>query len=159
MKEACAARTKPTGQITLPEEQVNRKRERLLALIESRIRRNETDIAQSYAAELFNAEIEFELRKKAKKLAACNRRFFKGISVLICIMVVFAGLTALDIEPFFSLVSELLIMLSIISLIVIHRIITGRFEKAIETVLDRYDSEKKLFIERVFNSFTGCSNS
>ncbi len=152
-------RTKPSRQITLSDKKMGLERERLLALIGSRIRRNETDSAQSYAAELFNAEIESELLKKTRKLAACSALFFKGISVLICITVVFAGLAVLDIEPFFSLVSELLIMLSIISLIVIHRIITGRFEKAVETVLDRYDSEKKLFIERVVDSFTDCSNS
>ncbi len=128
-------------------------------LIECRLRRNEMDIARAHAEELFNAEIESELLKRTKRLKACNSILLRSIGVLICAMVLCAGCAVLNIEPSFSLVAEFLLILSIITLTVIGRLITGRFEKAAEMIMERYDREKQLFIGRVFSDFMGRSSS
>ncbi|HEX8947394.1 MAG TPA: hypothetical protein VF790_00455 [Dissulfurispiraceae bacterium] len=134
-------------------------RERLLNLIESRVKRNELESARTYAGELFNRETEYELLRGAKRVIRFNRLLFKGISSLVCALVVFAAFAVLDIEPSRSLVAGALVIFFIISLIAVDALIVRRFEDAFEATIEKYETEKQSFVGRVCGEFMSCYHS
>lgn len=141
------------------EEELDFERKRLLALVECRIKRNEMDIARTHAEELFEAEMEVTLLKKTKTFVKCNSLLVKGMVFLIGILLLTTACLALNIQPSFYLVVELVVILSILSLMAVDALMTGRFERTMKLIMDRYDAEKQLFAAQIIKRFIDYPNA
>ncbi|MFO0752335.1 MAG: hypothetical protein U0411_03290 [Thermodesulfovibrionales bacterium] len=136
---------------SISENRLDFERERLLNLIECRIRRSEPELAQEHAEELFNREVEAEVRREAGRLARYNRLFLRALLFLLCLFCLLAACAVLDIHPSFSVAAEGCVVLSIIFLVFIDTLIAGRFERSVERLLSSYDAKKLSFVRRVFD--------
>ncbi|MBZ0154679.1 MAG: hypothetical protein K8I29_00505 [Alphaproteobacteria bacterium] len=140
---------------SLSNKELEFERKRLLNLIECRIRRNELDLAQEHAEELFNRELQFEVLREARRFVRYNRIFIRAILFLVGLFCLLAACAVLDIHPSFSVAAVGCIVLSIVSLVFIDTLIAGRFERSVELLMNTYDAEKLSFIRRVFESCRG----
>ncbi len=139
-------------QKTLHEKTLDFERQRLLNLIESKVKRKEMESARGFAEELFKREIQFALIKRTRLLTRCNSALLKVIVVLLGVFFVFTALTVLNIRPFFSLVVEAVAMIGIVSAFVVDSFLVKRLEKAVEMIMDVYETRRQFFIEKVLTS-------
>jgi len=136
-------------QRTLPDKIVAFERQRLLNLIDSKIKRREIETAMGFAEELFRREVLYALIRRTRLLIKCTAILWKIIVVLICSFFVFTVLTVLNIRPFFSLVAEAVALTCIVSGVVVDRLLAKRLAKAAAVIMDVYETRRETFVERV----------
>jgi len=131
------------------EQEITFERERLLNLIDSKIKRNEIDLAKSLAEELFKAEMEFALSIKTKILGKHNRILLKIMLSLIGIVLACTFLMVLNIRPSFNLLVQGITVIALLSTVMIDTFLVRRFERALRTIVEVYETKKQSFIEGV----------
>ena len=117
--------------------------ERLLNLIECRIRRN---------------EIEFALREKTRRLGKYTRMLLKIMLSLLGLLSVSVICTVLDIRPSFNLLAQVVAILAIIVAILVNSLLVKRFGKAVRRMLDMYEAMRQSFIDRLIEGFLDRGN-
>jgi len=132
-------------------------RERLLNLIDSRIKRNEIGLAKGLAEELFRAEMEFALSARTRILGRHNRIVLKIMHSLICIVLGCTFFMVLNIRPSFSLLVEAVTVIALLSTVAIDTFLVRRFERALRTIIEVCDTKKQSFIEGVITNGINCT--
>ncbi|HTR44729.1 MAG TPA: hypothetical protein VMH06_03385 [Thermodesulfovibrionales bacterium] len=132
--------------------------ERLLNLIECRIRRNEIELARGFAEDLFRNEIEFALREKTRRLGKYTRMLLKIMLSLLGLLSVSVICTVLDIRPSFNLLAQVVAILAIIVAILVNSLLVKRFGKAVRRMLDMYEAMRQSFIDRLIEGFLDRGN-
>jgi len=145
-----------TDQRNFPEEELAFERERLLNLIESRIRRREMDLAEGLAEELFKTEVGFVLLKKMKVLRRYTRLLLRIIFALVSVLLGCTIAMILDMRPSFSLLGQVLAVLGIILAVVVDGFLVKRFEKGLKIIMEVYETQKQPFIEWVLTNGIRC---
>ncbi|HAM51067.1 MAG TPA: hypothetical protein DCP92_10405 [Nitrospiraceae bacterium] len=133
-------------------------RERLLNLIDSKIRRKEMEIAKGFAEELFRTEMEFALLGKAKKLRRYNSMILKVMRVLLTVLLMSVTCTVLNIYPFYNLLAQVITILAIISVIGTNSFLIERFGRAMKMTIEGYETVRQSFIDRLLDSFLNNSS-
>lgn len=133
-------------------------KERLLNLIDSRIRRKELDIAKSLAEELFKTMLEFLLLEKAKRLRRYNKLLLKVLLLLIACLFLSVACTVMNIHPFFNLAVQIVTITVILSLISVNNSLCRRFGKTIQKILEKYETARQPFIEKLLDNFIEDGN-
>jgi hypothetical protein len=142
-----------------PEEELVFERERLLNLIDSKIKRKEMDAAKGVAEELFKTEVKFALLKKTRILARYNNLLLRMIFGLISVLFFCTAFMVLNIKPAFSLLVEAFSVLGIISAVVIDSLLVKKFEKTVRAIMEVYETRKQFFIEKVLTHGIACDTS
>ena len=135
------------------EEDLNFERERLLNLIDSKIRRNEMGLAKDFAEELFQTEIVFALFKKTERLKKCNSLLVKVMLSMIGALLLSITCMVLNINPVFNLLAQVCTILVIITAVIINSLLVKRFGRAIKMMVDVYETVRQSFIDRLLDSF------
>jgi hypothetical protein len=141
------------------EQEMRFERERLLNLINSKIQRREMDVAKGFAEELFDAEVEFALLRKTKRLKRYSSIMLKVMLAFIGVLFVSVACMVLNINPSFHLMTQLCSLLAIISLILLNALLVRRFEYGVRMIVDAYETVKKSFAERVISSLMDCGRA
>ena len=141
------------------EQELRFERERLLILINSKIQRREIDIAKMFAEELFDAEVEFALRGKTKRLKRYSRIVCEIVLALIGVLFVSAACMVLNINPSFHLMTQLCSLLAIVALILFNALLVRRFEYGVWIIADAYETVKKSFADKVISSLMDCGRA
>ena len=139
-------------QRTLPDKIVAFERQRLLNLIDSKIKRREIEIAIGFAEELFKKEVQYALIRRTRLLIKCSAMLWKIIMVLIGGFFVFTVLTVLNIRPFCSLTAGAVALGSIVSGLIVDRFLAKRLAKAAEIIMEIYETRREAFVERVLTN-------
>lgn len=145
-----------TAQRDSPEDRLAFERERLLNLIDSRVKRKEMDIAQGLAEELFKTEIGFALLKRMRMLRKHTDLVLKIIFALVIVLVVCTVATILNIRPSVSLMGQGLSIIGIILSVAVDAFLVKRFERALKGIADAYETWKRSFVERVLTCGIKC---
>lgn len=127
-------------------------RQRLLNLIDSKLRRREIQGAREFAEELFKKEILFALRQATGRLKRCISTILKIIAALIGLFFICTISAVLDIIPSFSVLAGSATVAGIISVFVVGRFIVKRLEEAIRTIMVVFDTRRYSFIETILTS-------
>lgn len=141
------------------EKKLDYERERLLNLIDSRLRRKERDVAMGLAEELFRTEIAFALLMKTRRVRKYNRLLLRIIVALGIILFMCTTFMVLNIRPSFSLIIQSSAALGIVAAIFIDSLLNKRFEKALAIIDDVCETGKQSFIERVLTCGMKCGDS
>jgi hypothetical protein len=136
-------------QRTLPDKIEAFERQRLLNLIDSKIKRREIDSAMGFAEELFKSEIQYALIRRTSLLIKCTAALRNIIAVLLGVFFVSTVMTVLNISPFFSLVAEAVALTGIVSGIVVDTLIAKRLAKAVAMIMHIYETERETFVKRI----------
>ncbi|MGD0883672.1 MAG: hypothetical protein ABSA46_02140 [Thermodesulfovibrionales bacterium] len=144
---------KTTGQRRPSGEVLEFERERLLNLIDSKIRRKEMDIAKGFAEELFMTEMEFVVLERMKKLKRYNSMLLKIMRSLLTVLLVSVTCTVLNISPFINLLAQMITILAIISVVGINSLLIKRFGRAMKMTIEGYETVRQSFIDRLLDSF------
>ncbi len=131
-------------------------RERLLNLIDSKIKRKEMDLAKGLAEELFKAEVGFALRKNMQMLRRYTNLLLRIIFVLVSFLLACTIALVLNVRPSFSLLGQVLAMLGIILAVVADAFLVKRFERVPQMIVEMYETQKQLFIEWVLANGIRC---
>lgn len=145
-----------TDQRNFPEEELAFERERLLNLIESKIKRREMDLAEGLAEELFKTEVGFVLLKKMKVLRRYTRLLLRIIFALVSVLLGCTIAMILDMRPSFNLLGQVLAVLGIILAVVVDGFLVKRFEKGLKMIMEVYETQKQPFIEWVLTNGIRC---
>jgi hypothetical protein len=140
-----------------PEKQLDFERDRLVNLINSKIRRNEMSCAQDLAVELFKTEVEFTLLRKTKKLNRYNNLCLNTIFFLICLLVLSIACTVLNIKPLFFFMVNAIMILIICSAFIFNAFLVRQFEQGIRKIVDAYEILQQSFTEKLLNSLKNPS--
>jgi hypothetical protein len=146
-------------QKNLPDEVAAFERQRLLNLIDSKIRRREIESAMGFAEELFRSEVQYALIRRTRFLIKSTAALRKIIAVLLGVFFVFTVMTVLNIRPFFSLVGETVALTGIVSGIVVDRLLAKRLAKAVAVIMDVYENGRDTFVERILANGAECVHS
>ena len=138
-----------TEQPNLPEDELVFERERLLNLIDSKVKRKEMDIARGLAEELFKTEIGYALLRKMRMLRKHTDLLLKVIFALVSVLVVCTVAMILNIRPSFGLLGQGLAIMGIILAVTVDAFLVKRFERALKGFADAYETWKQSFVERV----------
>lgn len=133
-------------------EEITFERERLLNLIDSKIKRNEMDLARNLAEELFKAEMEFALSVRTKLLGKYNWILLKILLSLINIVLTCTFFMVLNIRPSFSLLVQTVTVIALLSTVAIYTFLVRRFERTLKTIMEVYEKQKQSFIEGVITN-------
>ncbi len=117
MKKATGGRTACT------EQKLDFERERILNLIGSRIRRQDIEIAQKLAEDLYNVEIGCALHRVVAKLKRYNKLTFLMFILTFPVLLASITLTVLGLSPFFYLIVFAAALLFIVSLLLINALL------------------------------------
>ncbi len=131
-------------------------RERLLNLIDSKIRRKEMDLAKGLAEELFKAEVGFALRKNMQMLRRYTNLLLRIIFALVSVLLVCTVAMVLNVRPSFSLLGQALAVLGIILAVVADAFLLKRFERVPKMIVEMYETQKQLFIDWVLANGIRC---
>ncbi len=144
---------------TSPENELNFERERLLNLIDCKVKRKDMEIAMNLADELFRTEMEFALMRKTRRLKKYNAVLLRIIFLMLTVL--FAAMTfmVMNINPSFNLLVQAIAVLSIISSVVVNAILINRFTKTVALMMNSYEVEKQTFIQKLLDNLTNCGNS
>jgi len=143
---------KTMGQRPSHGEVLDFQRERLLNLIDSKIRRKEMDVATGFAEELFMTEMEFVVVGRIKKLKKYNTMLVKIMHALLTVLLVSVACTVLHINPFMNLLAQMITILAIISVVGINSLLIHRFGRAMKTIIERYETVRQSFIDGLLDS-------
>ena len=154
MKKAPGNRTNCT------EKKLDFERERILNLIGSRIRRQDIEIAQELAEDLYNVEIGCALHRVIVKLKRYNKLTFLLFILTFPVLLASITLTVLGLSPFFYLLVFAAALLFIISLLLINGLLVRRFEKNVVEIVCAYEVKKQSFVIRLIERLTeSCGNN
>ncbi|MCL4474772.1 MAG: hypothetical protein M1508_00895 [Nitrospirae bacterium] len=156
IREMIAMGRNMTDQRNFPEEELAFERERLLNLIESKIKRREMDLAEGLAEELFKTEVGFVLLKKMKVLRRYTRLLLRIIFALVSVLLGCTIAMILDMRPSFNLLGQVLAVLGIILAVVVDGFLVKRFEKGLKMIMEVYETQKQPFIEWVLTNGIRC---
>lgn len=134
------------------EQGITFERERLLNLIDSRIKRGEMALAKGLAEELFKTEMEFALSVRTKILGKHNRILLKIMLSLIIIVLACTAFMVLNIRPSFSLLVQVVTVIALLSTIIIDAFLVRRFERALKTIMEACETQKQSFVEGVITN-------
>jgi hypothetical protein len=143
----------------LPDEMVVFERQRLLNLIDSKVKRREIESAVRFAEELFKKEVKYALIRRTRVLTKYSDMLWQIIVVLLNGFFVFTVLTVLNIRPFFSLAAEVVALIGIVSGVVVEKFLAKRLAKAVEIIMDVYETRREAFVERVLTDGMECIDS
>lgn len=146
-------------QKTLSEKALAFERQRLLNLIDSKIKRRETESAKGFAEELFKREIQFALVNRTRLLRKCNAALLKIIAALIGLFFVCTASTVLNMRPSFSLAVEAVAVLGIVSAFVVDGFLVRRLEKEVRMIMDVYETRRHNFVKRVLADGAECCDT
>jgi len=135
-----------------PKKEITFERERLLNLIDSKIKRNEMDLAKGLAEELFKAEMEFALSVRTKLIGKHNRILLKIMLSLISIVLACTAFMVLNIRPSFSLLVQGVTVIALLTTVAIDTFLVRRFERALKTIIEAYETQKQSFVEGVITN-------
>lgn len=136
-----------------PEKYIAFERERLLNLIDSRIRRNEFADARTFAEDLFRAEVDFAVRRKTRKYGRYNRILLHDIVFLIGIFLGSMICMILNIHPVPCLMVATGTIGAIFSVVFFNALLMKRFERLLRNKMDRYENLRQVFIEMLLGTF------
>ncbi len=136
-------------QRTLPDEIVAFERQRLLNLIDSKIKRREIERAMGFAEELFKTEVQYALIRRTRVLIKSTAALRKIIAVMLGVFLVSTVLTVLNIRPFFSLAAAAISISGIVSGVVVESLLAKRLVKAVSIIMDVYETGRQTFVEKV----------
>jgi hypothetical protein len=131
-------------------------RERLLNLIESKIRRKEMDLAKGLAEELFSAEIGFAVLKNVTMLRRYTTLLLRIIFALVSILLVCTIAMVLNIRPFFSLVGQVSAAFGVIVAVAADAFVMKRFKRVLKVIVEMYETRKQLFVDWVLANGIRC---
>ena len=139
--------------VTTLEQEIAFERERLLNLIDSRIRRNEFARARAFAEELFRAEVEFAVRRKTRRYGRYNRILLHDVVLLIGIFLGSLVCMVLNIKPVLCLLVATGTIGAIFSMILFNALLMKRFERLLRNKMERYENLRQVFIEMLLGTF------
>jgi hypothetical protein len=126
---------------------INAETDRLLNLIDSRLRRKEIALAEELAEELLAKDMNVLLRRKAAGMRRLNRFLLFIIQLLL--LKVFASLVCMvmDIQPLLGLTVFTAGVIMIALLIVLNYYLFDRFCRAIHMMTELYEKENRRFTD------------
>jgi hypothetical protein len=126
---------------------INAETDRLLNLIDSRLRRKEIALAEELAEELLAKDMNVLLRRKAAGMRRLNRFLLFIIQLLL--LKVFASLVCMvmDIRPLLGLTVFTAGIIMIALLIVLNYYLFGKFCRGIHMMTETYEKESKRFTD------------
>ena len=126
--------------------------ERLLNLIDSRLKRKEFALAEEYAEELLEKVMNFFLRQKAARMNKLNR--FLLLIMKLILLIVFASLfcMVMNIQPLLGLKVFVAGVIVIAFLVLVNYYLFGRFYQGIHLMTEIYEKEGKRFIDLLLDS-------
>jgi len=126
--------------------------ERLLNLIDSRLKRKEFALAEEYAEELLEKVMNFFLRQKAARMNKLNRVLL--IIMKLILLIVFASLfcMVMNIQPLLGLKVFVAGVVVIAFLVLVNYYLFGRFYQGIHLMTEIYEKEGKRFIDLLLDS-------
>ena len=126
--------------------------ERLLNLIDSRLKRKEFALAEEYAEELLEKVMNFFLRQKAARMNKLNRVLL--IIMKLILLIVFASLfcMVMNIQPLLGLKVFVAGVIVIAFLVLVNYYLFGRFYQGIHLMTEIYEKEGKRFIDLLLDS-------
>jgi hypothetical protein len=130
-------------------------RERLLNLIDSKVRRREVDVARGFAEELYDNEIGFLLRERTRAMARYDELLMSMTICMVAVLATSAALTVLNVSPFLSLKVLAASTVSSFALVVLESLLHKRFGVFLQRVAEGYENQKRLFVERVLTGVAG----
>ncbi len=139
-------------QRTLPDKIIAFERQRLLNLIDSKIKRREIESAMGFAEELFRREVQFALIRRTRLLIKFNAVLLKIIVVLPGVFFVSTLLTVLNIRPLSSLFAAAFAIIGIVSGVIVDRLLAKRLAKAVKIIIDVYETGRETFVENVLTN-------
>ncbi len=142
----------PKGRDKDPVKTHDFERERLFNLIESKIRRRDRESAAIFAEELFRTEVEFAIFRKTKELKSYTTLLLKIILLMIAVILAAAIFMAMNINPSFNLVVQTVAVVLIISFVALDTVLVKRFERALDSMMEAYETRKQSFIKCVTDS-------
>lgn len=131
------------------EEELDFERERLLNLIGSKIVRNDIDVAQNLAGDLYDVEMKFALGRKIRNLKRLNRFVFRLILLTLPVIVASMIFTILGLRPFFNLTILAAALTTTFLFILINAVVIRHFAKTRWIILNSYDIRRQTFIGRL----------
>lgn len=144
------------GQRNFSVEEQTFERERLLNLIESKIRRKEMDLAKGLAEELFSAEIGFAVLKNVTMLRRYTTLLLRVIFALAGILFVCTIAMVMNIRPFFSLVGQVIAALGVIVAVAADAFVMKRFRRVLKVIVEMYETRRQLFVDWVLANGIRC---
>jgi hypothetical protein len=126
---------------------INAETDRLLNLIDSRLRRKEIALAEELAEELLARTMNGLVRQKAAGMRRLNR--FLLFIMQLLLLKVFASLVCMvmDIQPLLGLTVFTAGVIMIALLIVLNYYLFDRFCRAIHIMTELYDKESRRFTD------------
>jgi hypothetical protein len=153
MKKAPGKRT------ACAEKKLDFERERILNLIGSRIRRQDTEIAQKLAEDLYKVEIGCALHRVIRKLKRYNKLTFLLFILTFPVLLTSITLTVLGRSPYFYLLVFAAAMIFIILFFFVVALPVRQLKKDIEDIIDSYETRKQNFVICLIERLTeSCGN-
>jgi len=131
---------------------INVEIDRLLNLIDSRLKREEVALAEEFAEELLEKAMNFLLHQKAARMNKLNR--FLLLIMKLLLLVVFASLFCMimNIQPLLGLKVFVSGVIMIALLVVVNYYLFGRFYRGIHFMTETYEKESKRFKDLLLDS-------
>jgi len=126
--------------------------DRLLNLIDSRLKRKEVVLAEEFAEELLEKAMNFLLHQKVARMNKLNS--FLLLSMKLFLLVVFSALFCMimDIQPLLGLKVFVSGVIMIALLVVVNYYLFGRFYRGIHFMTETYEKESKRFKDLLLDS-------
>ena len=131
---------------------INVEIDRLLNLIDSRLKREEVALAEEFAEELLEKAMNFLLHQKAARMNKLNR--FLLLIMKLLLLVVFASLFCMimNIQPLLGLKVFVSGVIMIALLVVVNYYLFGRFYQGVHFMTETYEKESKRFKDLLLDS-------
>jgi hypothetical protein len=126
--------------------------DRLLNLIDSRLKRKEVALAEEFAAELLENAMNFLIRQKAAKMNRQNRILLFIMKLLLLIASAALFCTVMNIQPFFGLKVFIAGGSMIAVLVVVNYFLFRRFWQGVHLMIATYERESQRFIGLLLDS-------
>ena len=137
---------------------MNEEFDRLLNLIDSRLKRKEVALAEEFAEELLENAMNHLLRQKAAKMNKLNRVLLFIMKLLLVIVFVSLLFTVMNIQPFFGLKVFVAGCSMIALLVVVNYYLFRRFWRGVHLMLETYEKESRRFIGLLLDSVRVTGN-
>lgn len=131
---------------------MNEEYDRLLNLIESRLRRKEIGLAEEFAEELLEKAMDLLLYERAARMNRLNRLLTSVMKLLLVIVCASVLLMVLNIQPFLGLKIFTAGYILIALLAVVNYFLVERFHRTIHAMTETYKTESQRFIALLLDS-------
>jgi hypothetical protein len=152
MKETFYSGT--TGRVS----SINGEVERLLNLIDSRLRRKEVALAEKFAEELLDKTMKFLLHQKVARMNRLNRFLFGSMQLLLLIVFASVVCMVMNIQPHTGLKVFAAGFIVIALLAMLNFYLFGRFCQGMQSMTETYMTESKRFVNLLLESVRGDNN-